>query len=90
MTALMVASKMGHVDVVKELLNANADIDLKENLYMTKTALVLAIEEGHLEVMRALIEAGANLDDAWRDVTPEHSNASIHNAIMKYLFPKLA
>ena len=48
---------MGHLEVVRALIAAGADVNLpnKDGL----TALILAAKKGHLEVVQVLIAAGA-------------------------------
>ena len=55
--ALMLASKVGDVDIVKLLLASKANVNLvsKEG----KTALMSAKKEGHGEIVKLLEQAGA-------------------------------
>jgi len=69
-TALMLASKNGHLDIVKTLVNAGAALNLQGNEggYGGNTALMYACRHSHLEVVKILISAGANLNlqgDQW-------------------------
>ena len=57
---LGVASALGHVDIMKALLAAGAEIDFSDSLH--KTALMYASEFGELEAIRALLAAGANIN----------------------------
>ena len=57
MTALMVASKKGHRDIVEYLLTKGADVN--KSTLSGKTALGLAIEGGHAEIRDMLLEHGA-------------------------------
>ena len=52
-TALMLAAREGHLEVVRFLVNKKADIHLKSASGWT--ALMLAAREGHLEVVRFLV-----------------------------------
>ena len=54
-TALMVASRAGHVDTVRVLLDAGANLG---GNYNGHTALILASTQGHLETARMLLQAG--------------------------------
>lgn len=59
-TALIVASVLGHTDVVRALLAAGADVNAKgKGQYRTTTALKLTSEEGHSDVVEILKNAGA-------------------------------
>ena len=72
-TALMWASAEGHLDVVKTLLAAGADPNLKAHVSTITqrshadhpsggfTALMFAVRNGHEDVAKALIEKGADL-----------------------------
>jgi len=60
LTLLMVASKMGHSDIVSLLLKNNADPNrvTKEKV----SALIFAASEGHKEIVIRLIRAGADVN----------------------------
>jgi uncharacterized protein len=72
-TALMWASAEGHLAVVKALLAAGADPNLKAHVSTITerknedhpsgafTALMFAVRNGHDDVVRALVQAGADL-----------------------------
>ena len=72
-TALMWASAEGHLDVVKTLLAAGADPNLKAHVSLITerknadhpsggfTALMFAVRNGHEDVARALVAGGADL-----------------------------
>ena len=64
-TALMLASELGHLEVVHLLLEARADTDSWDNF--GRTALLHASESGHLAIVRLLLEAGAD-KDCWNTV----------------------
>ena len=56
----MFASRMGHVEVVKALLSASANVNAQdENGW---TALMSASLKGHVEVVKALLSAGADVN----------------------------
>jgi len=62
-TALIAAAHLGHVEVVKLLINSEAPLDHVNNLDWT--ALIEAVvlgngEENHIETVRALLDAGAD------------------------------
>jgi len=56
-TALMMASSMGHKDIVKLLLDNGADVNAYNNY--GDTALINASENGHIEIVEMLLEKGA-------------------------------
>lgn len=57
-TPLQIASLMGFEDIVKFLLESNADVDTRN--IDKETPLIDAVENGHVEVVRLLLEHGAN------------------------------
>jgi ankyrin repeat protein len=59
-TALMLASREGHLEVVRALFAARADVNTKDD--DGGTALMYASQEGHLEVVRALLTAKADVN----------------------------
>lgn len=60
LTALIPASSAGHIDVVKVLLDANADVTLGDKDGITP--LMEASIMGHLDIVNLLIDAGAEVD----------------------------
>lgn len=59
-TQLMRGAQEGHVQVVKMLLQAGAQVNRRNRAHLT--ALMLAAQRGHAEVCQLLIEYGAELD----------------------------
>lgn len=59
-TALMWASKRGHIDVVTTLLEFDADPDIINN--DNKTALWYSVCEGHYKISELLLEDGAYIN----------------------------
>ena len=59
-TALMAASEMGHLDCVKQLLKAGAELNTSSDT--GNTALIESIENGHTDCMEELIVAGADVN----------------------------
>ena len=69
-TALIAASHLGHVEVVRTLIRAGAPLDHVNNLGWTALIESIVLGDGgprHTETLRALIEAGANVNLADRD-----------------------
>lgn len=60
-TALMFAAREGHDEVVRTLLELNADPNLQEGQYKS-TALMSAAKGGHDEVVNTLLDLKANPD----------------------------
>ena len=58
-TALHVASEMGYVEIVEQMLVKGADTEVANRLGWT--ALHLAVRNGHLECATVLLEAGASV-----------------------------
>ena len=61
-SAVCVAAQNGHLEVVRALVGAGADLDLAKEDGVTP--LFVAAQEGHLEVVRSLLGAGANVVQA--------------------------
>jgi ankyrin repeat protein len=64
-TALIASAHLGHVEVVRTLIEAKAPLDLVNNLGWT--ALIEAVvlgngDKNHIEVVEALVKAGADVD----------------------------
>ena len=77
-TALIAAAHLGHVDVVKTLIEAKAPLDHVNNLGWTALLEAIILGDGgvnHTEVVRLLVAAGAKISLADRGgVTPlEHA-----------------
>ncbi|KAJ5910121.1 hypothetical protein N7504_004764 [Penicillium tannophilum] len=66
-TALQAAAGRGHLEIVKTLIQAKAEVNAAPAENDGRTALQAAAEGGHLEVMKILIEAKANVNAADRD-----------------------
>ena len=62
-TPLYTAARAGHIDTVKILLAAGADVDAT-NMFDGATALCVAARQGNLDVVSALLDYGANLNIA--------------------------
>ena len=66
-TALIVAAKGGHNNVVVELLNAGADVEAQDE--GGATALIVAAKAGHDRVISILLNRGANVEACNKDGT---------------------
>ena len=60
-TGLVLAAEKGHMEVVKALLAAGADVGAKDEEW-GMTALIWAAAQGHAEVVEALLAAGADIE----------------------------
>jgi len=56
----MIASEKGHIDVVRMLLDAGANVNACNDC--RRTALMVASKNGHAEMVRMLLDAGANVN----------------------------
>lgn len=57
---LILATILGHVDIIKMLLERGADVNAQNNL--DETPLTEAAHRGHKEIIEILINAGANIN----------------------------
>jgi uncharacterized protein len=67
-SALAIAARNGHLDVVNALIAARTDVDSPGN--GIETALTNASINGHVEIVHALIAAGADLERTNRNLGP--------------------
>lgn len=89
-TALIAASHLGHVEVVRALLDAGAPVDHVNNLGWTALIEAVILGDGgarHTETVRALVAAGADADLADGDgMTPlDHARRRGYAAIAAIL-----
>ena len=84
-TVLMIASRLGHMDVVNLLVNRKASVARRSA--HGDTALMFACLKGHLEIARFLVAHGAQINQtAW---TPLHYAAfEGRAAVISYLIEK--
>ena len=64
-TALISAAHLGHVEVVRALIEAKAPLDHVNSLGWTALITAIALGNGskeHIEVVEALVKAGADVD----------------------------
>ncbi len=64
-TPLTKAVEMGNLEIVKALINAGADLDLKGS--MGNAPLIIAVKEGKTEIAKALIAAKADVNKSNSD-----------------------
>lgn len=85
-SALLAASRNGHFEVVKYLVEHGAEVDGRDN-FRDKTALLAAAFDGHYDIVKYLHEHGASINvQAVNGWTPLHDAAYIGNfEIVKYL-----
>uniref|UniRef100_A0A1X7U5X7 Uncharacterized protein n=2 Tax=Amphimedon queenslandica TaxID=400682 RepID=A0A1X7U5X7_AMPQE len=57
-TALILACKRGHEDIVHSLLSAGANVNIQDNKGWT--ALMIASEHNHISIIHMLLQANAN------------------------------
>jgi cytohesin len=82
MSPLHIASKHGHADVVRAVLQAGATPDLRssEPEHSGWTALHYAAAGNHLEVMRLLLDAGADVGNEAEDILGDATGTPLHVA----------
>lgn len=77
-SALLYAAREGHVQIVKQLLDAGADIELADADGVTP--LLIAIMNQRLDVAMLLVERGANVNAVeWHGVTPLFAAVDVRN-----------
>lgn len=64
---LVIACKQGYLEIVMELLNSKADVNLHDEFH---TPLSAACENGHLDVVKFLIKEGAKVNHCFQSQTP--------------------
>ncbi len=72
----VLAARFGHENVVVNLLNGGADIELKDEL--GNTALIVAAAENKRSILRLLIERGADVNAQSNNGTTALMNASMY------------
>ena len=88
--ALALAAQLGHVEILRLLLDAGEDPDRynPEGLHAHGTPLHHAAGAGHLAAVRALVERGARLDledKLWRSTPEGWARHGGHDAVAEYL-----
>lgn len=89
-TALIAAAHLGHVDVVKALIAADAPLDHVNNIGWTALLEAIILGDGgerHIDTARALVDAGADKSIGDRDgITPlEHAQRRGYDPIVGFL-----
>jgi ankyrin repeat protein len=86
-TPLRIASALGHIEVVKVLLDKRASIDLIDNGY---TPLHAAILRGHYSIVELLLQKGANPNISNNNGdSPLHTAVNdVHHKIVEFLLEK--
>jgi len=74
-TALHVAAQGGHLACVQVLLEAGADVSIKDD--EDRDPMYLAVKGNHGEVVKALVKAGANPNIPFKD-----DDGTVHNLLM--------
>lgn len=61
---IRVAAEQGHIEIVKELIKAGADVNATCETYTScnDTPLTIFSQNGNLDMVKALLKAGANVD----------------------------
>lgn len=78
-TALSLASRWNHIEVVQVLLEFGAGIDIPNSRYgpyQVGSPLIIALGEGNVEIARLLLEAGADIN-----YQNAHSNVPLQYAL---------
>src|SRR5689334_9770027 len=76
-TALMFAANLGYTEIVRSLLDAGANINLKRKLYGL-TALMLAASAKQLDIVQLLVSRGADVN-----ATNEDGSTALMAAVVK-------
>jgi ankyrin repeat protein len=91
-TALIAAAHLGHVEIVRTLIEAKAPLDHVNNLGWT--ALIEAVvlgsgDKNHIDVVEALVKAGADVDikDRQGSTALTHARQRGYAAMVKILTP---
>jgi len=89
-TALIAAAHLGHVEVVRALIDAGAPLDHVNNLGWTALIEAVILGDGgpnHVAVAKALVEAGASREIADRSgITPlDHARSRGYAAMVQLL-----
>ncbi|CAI7587496.1 unnamed protein product [Penicillium viridicatum] len=85
-TALSVAARLGHLDLVTFLLDNNFDVEVTTGASsLWETALYLAISKGHEQVVEVLLAHGADVEGGHVSTAIEQRNKkSLEMLITKY------
>ena len=85
-SALIPASELGHIDVVKLLLDNGANLKVQRRSDGV-TALIIAAYKGHADIVKLLIDKGANVNEKSHKGTTPYMTASSegHAEVVKIL-----
>ena len=75
LTPLMIAARNGNMDLVRLLVDSNADINLEDQA-LGYSAFIWAGPGGHTDVAQLLLEAGADINAQYRGRTALHLAAA--------------
>ncbi|KAK0059834.1 L-asparaginase [Biomphalaria pfeifferi] len=78
-TALHIACRQGHINVVHYLLNQGVSVHIKD--YRKETPLIDAVEGAHLEIIRLLVQTGATMPLASTVVAVRMCSAASDNDV---------
>lgn len=92
-TALIAAAHLGHVEIVRRLINAGAPLDHINNLHWTALMEAVVLGDGgpnYVKVVRLLVDAGADIEIPDRNqITPlEHARSRKYAEIAQLLAPE--
>ena len=85
-TALILAALYGHTDIVEELLDKGANIEVTDSV-MESTALIWAAQNGHTAIVEALLAKGAAIEakDIWGKSALMHAAESRYSNTVQAL-----
>lgn len=75
-TALYIAARFGAIEIVKVLLEADADVNAKQFTY-GYTPLMIALLNGHTAVVQELLDNGADVQ-----ATSADGSSALHHAVI--------
>jgi len=81
-TALSFAADRGSLEIVKNLLEHGADVNVTDTFYH-ETILARAASKGHAEIVRVLLEKGATGADSALEWAVDQNNAEVVKAILE-------
>ena len=83
-SGLLLASKWGHIDIMRFLINKGVDVAATQNLLSSETPLYFAIKNRHLESVLILLENGALVGArCWGMSNVKHAANCGHGGILE-------